>query len=107
MLAFVTDQVECYSLLPQCGVTALVYSKLYKKEKSLKMKGDVGMACQKVHKQGKIKVMVSIQSFIHPYIFSQRSKDVGMDEALYTYHHFYLSLFVYFLARHSYISFHF
>ena len=36
------------------------------------------MACQKVHKQGKIKVMVSIQSFIHPNIFSQRSKDVGM-----------------------------
>ena len=35
------------------------------------------MACQKVHKQGRIKVMVSIQSLIHPYIFSQRSKDVG------------------------------
>ena len=50
---------------------------VYKKEKSLKMKGDVGMACQKVHKQGRIKVMVSIQSLIHPYIFSQRSKDVG------------------------------
>ena len=32
------------------------------KKKSLKMKGDVGMACQKVHKQGRIKVMVSIQS---------------------------------------------
>ena len=48
-----------------------------KKEKSLKMKGDVGMVCQKVHKQGRIKVMVSIQSLIHPYIFSQRSKDVG------------------------------
>ena len=28
-----------------------------------------------------------------PYIFSQRSKDAGMDEALYTYHHFYPSLF--------------
>ena len=41
------------------------------------MKGDVGMMCQKVHKQGRIKVMVSIQSLIHPYIFSQRSKDVG------------------------------
>ena len=27
-------------------------------EKSLKIKGDVGMACQKVHKQGKRKVMV-------------------------------------------------
>ena len=43
----------------------------------------------------------------HPYIFTPLGKDVGMDEALYTYHHFYLSLFVYFLARHSYISFHF
>jgi len=30
-----------------------------------------------------------------------------MDEALYIYHHFYPSLFVYFLARHSYISFRF
>ena len=28
------------------------------------------MACQKVHKQGRIKVMVSIQSLIHPYIFT-------------------------------------
>ena len=27
---------------------------LYKTEKSLKMKRDVGMACQKVHKQGRI-----------------------------------------------------
>ena len=42
------------------------------------------MACQKVHKQGKIKVMVSIQSFIHPYIFSQRSKDVGMELCILT-----------------------
>ena len=33
-----------------------------KKEKSLQMKEDVGMVCQKVHKQGRIKVMVSIQS---------------------------------------------
>ena len=40
------------------------------------MKGDVGMAGQKVHKQGRIKVMVNIQSLIHPYIFSQKSKDV-------------------------------
>ena len=47
---------------------------IYKKEKSLKMKRDVGMACQKVHKQGRIKVMVNIQSLIHPYIFSQKSK---------------------------------
>ena len=44
---------------------------VYMKEKSLKMKRDVGMACQKVHKQGTIKVMVSIQSLIHPNIFSQ------------------------------------
>ena len=55
----------------------VVNSIYYKKEKPLKMKGDVGMACQKVHKQGRIKVMVSIQSLIHPNIFSQRSKDVG------------------------------
>ena len=34
------------------------------------------MAGQKVHKQGRIKVMVNIQSLIHPYIFSQKSKDV-------------------------------
>ena len=40
------------------------------------MKRDVGMACKKVHKQGSIKVMVNIQSLIHPYIFSQKSKDV-------------------------------
>ena len=32
----------------------------YKKEKLLKMKRDVGMACQKVHKQERIKVMVNI-----------------------------------------------
>ena len=32
---------------------------------------------KKVHKQGRIKVMVNIQSLIHPYIFSQKSKDVG------------------------------
>ena len=29
------------------------------------------------------------------------------DEALYIYHHFYPFLFVHFLTRHSYISFHF
>ena len=44
---------------------------VYMKEKSLEMKRDVGMACQKVHKQGTIKVMVSIQSLIHLYIFLQ------------------------------------
>ena len=43
----------------------------------------------------------------HPYIFDLLWKDVGMDEALYIYHHFYPSLFVYFLARHSYSFFHF
>ena len=41
------------------------------------------------------------------YIFALLWKGVGMDEALYIYHHFYPSLFVYFLSRHSYISFHF
>ena len=55
-----------------------------KKEKSLKMKRDVGMACQKVHKQGRIKVMVNIQSLIHPYIFSQKSKDVGIGLCIFT-----------------------
>ena len=46
-----------------------------KKEKSW----DVEMACQKVHKQGRIKVIVNIQSLICPYIFSRKSnlKDVG------------------------------
>ena len=46
----------------------LAHFSLYKKEKSLKMKRDVGMACQKVHKQGRMKVMVNIQSLIHPYL---------------------------------------
>ena len=41
----------------------------------------------------------------HSYIFALLWKDVGMDEALYIYHHFYPSLFVYFLARHSYFIF--
>ena len=36
------------------------------------MKRDVGMACKKIHGQGKIKVIVNIQSLIHPYIFSQK-----------------------------------
>ena len=35
------------------------------------------MVCQKVHHQGRIKVMVNIQSLIHPNVFSQKSKDVG------------------------------
>jgi len=56
----------------------------YKKEKSLKMKRDVGMACQKVHEQGRIEVMVNIQSLIHPYIFSQKSKDVGIGLCIFT-----------------------
>ena len=42
-----------------------------KKEKSLKMKRDVGMACQKVRKQGRIKVIVDIQNPTNPNIFSQ------------------------------------
>ena len=49
------------------------------------MKRDVAMACQKVHEQGRIKVMVNIQS-----LFCSFGKDVGMDEALYSYHHFIL-----------------
>ena len=50
-----------------------IYIYIYKKEKSLKMKRDVGMACQKVHKQGRIKVMVNIQSPI-PTSFHKRAK---------------------------------
>ena len=41
-------------------------------------KNRVGLVCQKVHKQGKTKVMVNIQSIIHPYTFAQTSKEVGM-----------------------------
>ena len=44
------------------GYLKVHHHPVHLQEKSLKMKGDVGMACQKVHKQGKIKVMVSIQS---------------------------------------------
>ena len=44
-----------------------------KKEKSLKMKRDVGMACQKVYKQGRIKVIVNIQSPIPtPLLFCEK-----------------------------------
>ena len=77
------------------------------RKKNHKKKRDVGMVCQKVHKQGRIKVMVNIQSLIHPYIFAQKSKLRCRNWALYIYHHFYPSLFVCFLACHSYISFHF
>jgi len=57
---------------------------IYKKEKSLKMKRDVGMSCQKVHEQDRIEVMVKIQSLIHSYIFSQNSKDVGIGLCIFT-----------------------
>ena len=54
------------------------------------MKRDVGMACKKVRGQGRIKVIVNIQS---PFPTSLLLwKDVGMDEALYIYYHFYPSL---------------
>ena len=43
------------------------------------------MVCQNVHKQGRIKVMVIIQSFIHPYIFTQKSKDVGTGLCILTF----------------------
>ena len=46
------------------------------------MKGDVGMACQKVHKQDKSDGKYTKPC---PYIFTPLWKDVGMDEALYTY----------------------
>ena len=48
------------------------------------MKRDVGMACKKLHEQGRIKVMVNIQSLIHPYTFSQKSKDVGTGLCIFT-----------------------
>ena len=52
------------------------------------MKRDVGMAYQKVHNKREVKV--NIQSLINPYIFSQESKDLRMDETLYIYYHFYI-----------------
>ena len=54
------------------------------RKKNHKKKRDVGMVCQKVHKQRRIKVMVNIQSLIHPYIFSQKSKDVGIGLCIFT-----------------------
>ena len=42
------------------------------------------MASQKVHKQGRIELMVHIQSLIHPYIFSQKNKDVGTGLCIFT-----------------------
>ena len=68
------------------------------------MKRDVGMACQKVHEQERIEVMVNIQSFI-PTSF-HKTADVGIGLCIFTITSI-LSCFVYFLARHSYISFHF
>jgi len=59
-----------------------------------------------VHKQGRIKVMVNIQSLIHPYIFSKKSKDVGIGLCIFTITFILPCLCtVYFLACHSYISF--
>ena len=58
-----------------------------KKNHSKKKKKDVGMACQKkkkIHKQGRIKVMANIQSLLHPYTFSQKSKDVGAGLCIFT-----------------------
>ena len=40
----------------------LYIDKIVVDTRKIKMKGDVGMVCQKVYKQGRIKVMVSIQS---------------------------------------------
>ena len=42
------------------------------------------MACQKVQKQGRTKVMVNTQSLIYPYIISQKSKDVGTGLCIFT-----------------------
>ena len=59
----------CGKMVP-CLSTQYTYI-YYKKEK---MKRDVGMVCQKVNRQERIKVMVNIQSLIHPNIFSPKSK---------------------------------
>ena len=75
-----------------------------KKEKSLKMKRDVGMACQKVHKQGRIDKSDGKYTKPHPSLHLFKKEQRCRDEALYIYHHFYPSLFVYVLAHHSYIS---
>ena len=63
-----------------CKVTMLVctYFMVFHILEERKNQNRVGLACQKVHKQGKTKVMVNIQSIIHPYIFAQTSKEVGM-----------------------------
>ena len=50
------------------------YQKIWK-EKSLQKKRDVGMTCRKVHKQGRIKVMVNIQSpFLYLCSFVKRCR---------------------------------
>ena len=46
------------------------------------MKRDVGMACQKVHEQERIEVMVNIQSFI-PTSF-HKTADVGIGLCIFT-----------------------
>ena len=53
---------------------------VYKKEKSLVLKRDVGMAYQKVHKQGMI---VNTQASSIPTSF-HRSKDVGKELCIFT-----------------------
>ena len=86
-----------------------INKKVQKQEKSSKMKRDVGIYgvprstqttwTRKEKSDGKY-------TKASPYMFTLLWKDVGMDEALYIHYHFYPSLFVYFLARHSYIAFH-
>ena len=51
---------------------ALPLCLILQERKVIKMKRDVGMACKKVHGQGKIKVIANIQSLIYPYIFLQQ-----------------------------------
>ena len=56
-------------------------------------------------RNSRIKVMVNIQSLIHPYIFLQKSKNVGRGFVYLPSLLLSLNfLFVYLLARHSYIS---
>ena len=55
------------------------HTKIKQEKRKIINSGDsVGVACQGVRRQGGVGVMVNIQSLIHPYIFPQKSKDVGI-----------------------------
>ena len=85
-----------------------------RKEKSLQMKRDVGMACQKMT-QTREDGYKSEGKYTkpHPCIFLTLKCNCSVkrcrgDKALYSYLHFYiLPCLCYFLSCHPYISFHF